>query len=230
MCQVFQKYTLPVIRTYFFVVFLTLFTSCLKEDELKMPFKSFTPIVRNDGWEISSPELENMDFDGLSKIYKDFHEDEDSWQARSLLVFRNGKLVAESYTKDTSDLYTPRAIWSATKQVMGLLAGIAVDQNIIKSIHDPISDYLVETEHFPDKRMIEVEQLLTMTSGIAYSNDGLAGQTDDILRRLPDNINRFILGLPLSEEPGELAIYKDCDPQLVSSVIQAACRKESTAE
>ena len=63
----------------------------------------------------------------LTEIYKDFHADENIWQVRSLLVFRNGKLVAESYTKDDNDITTPRAIWSATKQVVGLLTGIALE-------------------------------------------------------------------------------------------------------
>jgi hypothetical protein len=108
-------------------------------------------------------------------------------------------------------------------------AGIALEEKLIKSINDPISDYLTETEEFQDKKDIQIEQLLTMKSGISYSNDGLEGQTDDILRKLPDKITRFILGLPLADEPGEQARYKDCDPQLVSAVIQSQCGKSTSA-
>ncbi len=209
---------------------LLLFPSCLKEDEsLKLPFSSYNPIQLNDGWSVSSAEAENLDAAELVEIYEDFHADPEIWQARSLLVFRNGYLVAESYTKDDQDIITPRAIWSATKQVMGLLTGIALEKQIIKHINDPISDYLVETEDFPDKSDITIEHLLTMRSGISYSNDGLQGQTDDILRQFPEKVTGFILGLPLAYSPGEQAAYKDCDPQLVSSVIQSACGK-STAE
>jgi CubicO group peptidase (beta-lactamase class C family) len=181
----------------------------------------------NDGWQISDPTAENIDPAALADIYKDFHADESIWQVRSLLVFRNGKLVAESYTKDDNDIATPRAIWSATKQVVGLLTGIALEKQIIKSINDPISFYLTETNEFEDKKDIRVEDLLTMRSGISYSNDGLEGQTDDILRRLPDKITAFILGRDLTSTPGEKAQYKDCDPQLVSSIIQANCGKST---
>ena len=68
-----------------------------------------------------------------------------------------------------------------------------------------------------------------MRSGISYSNDGLSGQSDDILRQLPDKSTDFILGRPLQDNPGVNAQYKDCDPQLISAVIQAQCGK-STAE
>jgi CubicO group peptidase (beta-lactamase class C family) len=206
-----------------FILFTFILTSCLKEEELKKPFVSYNPKQLNDGWQISSPSAENIDNSALTVIYKDFHADENIWQVRSLLVFRNGKLVAESYTKDDNDINTPRAIWSATKQVVGLLTGIALEKQIIKSINDPISDYLVETGEFQDKKDISVEDLLTMRSGISYSNDGLEGQTDDILRQLPEKITNFILGRPLAGTPGEKAQYKDCDPQLVSSIIQSNC-------
>ena len=88
---------------YLLLLMLPLMVSCLQEDELKKPFVSNTPAVLNDGWNISSPENEGINSQRLAKIYADFHTDQDIWQARSLLVFRNGKLVAESYTKDDSD-------------------------------------------------------------------------------------------------------------------------------
>ena len=216
-------------RSVLLMVSILLFTSCLKEDELKKPFVSFTPGQINDGWQTSDPADENIDPAILTEIYRDFHAEDNIWQVRSLLVFRNGKLVAESYTKDDNDITTPRAIWSATKQVVGLLTGIALEKQIIKNVDDPISNYLTETELFQDKKNIKIEHLLTMSSGISYSNDGLGGQTDDILRQLPEKITGFILGLPLADIPGEKVQYKDCDPQIVSSIIQANCGK-STAE
>lgn len=113
----------------------------------------------------------------------------------SPLVFRNGKLVAESYTKEDADRITPRAMWSCTKQVVGLLTGIALEKGLIHSVDDNIGKYLPETVDYPDKKDITIEQLLTMRSGIDYSNDGFAGQSDDILRQLPDNVNALYFGL-----------------------------------
>lgn len=211
-----------------FLFLLLLFSSCLKEEELKKPFVSYVPEQINDGWQISSPAAEGVDPVSLNEIYKRFHDDESIWQVRSLLVFRNGKLIAESYTKDENDITTPRAIWSCTKQVVGLLTGIAIEKHLIQSINDPISDYLPETGLNPDKKNIQIRHLLTMRSGISYSNDGLAGQTADLLRQLPDRITDYILQIPLGNAPGEKFQYKDGDPQLISSIIQEKCG-QSTA-
>lgn len=211
-----------MIRIALIVFVLLLCTSCLMEDELKKPFTSYTPTPLSDGWPVSTPEAENIDAAALTQVYQDFHADKTLWQVRSLLVFRNGNLVAESYTKDDKDQHTPRAIWSATKQVMGLLTGLALDSQIIDDTADPLSKYLPEVAAHPDKNAITIEHLLTMKSGIAYSNDGLSGQTDDILRQLPDHITEFILSLPMTSTPGSLVEYKDGDPQLIAAVIQQA--------
>ena len=205
---------------YLLLLLILFFGSCIREEELKKPFVSFTPDELNDGWILSSPEKEGIDSLLLSEIYLDFHANQDIWQVRSMLVFRNGKLVAETYTKEDADQITPRAMWSCTKQVIGLLTGIALEKGLIHSVQDSIGQYLPESVDFPDKKDITIEQLLTMKSGIDYSNDGLSGQSDDILRQLPENITRFILGRPLKTTPGEIVIYKDCDPQLVACVIQ----------
>lgn len=209
------------------LILIPVFNSCMQEDELKKPFISNIPSSLNDGWNISSPENEGIDAQKLEEIYADFHADQDIWQARSLLVFRNGKLVAESYTKDDTDQTTPRAVWSCTKQVVGLLTGIALEKGLIESLNNSIGRYLPETENYPDKKNITIEQLLTMKSGIDYSNDGLSGQSDDILRQLPDNITGFILGRSLAKTPGEKTMYKDCDPQLVACVIQQTSGKKT---
>ena len=118
-------------------------------------------------------------------------------------------------------------MWSCTKQVVGLLTGIALEKKLIHSVNDSIGRYLPETANYSNKKNITIEQLLTMNSGIDYSNDGLKGQSDDILRQLPDNLNNFILGLPLAYKPGEKSVYKDCDPQLITSVIQQTSGKKT---
>lgn len=208
------------------LLILFLLFSCLKEDELKNPFVSYTPLDIGDGWQVSEPEIQGINPEQLTEIYKEFHSDENIWQVRSLLVFKNGKLVAESYTKDPNDKYTPRAIWSCTKQVIGLLTGIAIDKQLILDVNEPIDKYIPNAQN-TDKANITIEHLLTMKSGICYSNDGLSGQTDDILRELPDNVTDFILSRPLAYLPGEKAVYKDCDPQLISSVLQGATGKST---
>jgi len=142
-----------------------LLAGCMSDDHPFQTFDTFVPADIDDGWEISTPAQENMDSQALAEIYSDVHGDSSLWQMRSLLVFRNNKLVAESYLKDDQDITRPRALWSCTKQVLAVLVGQAIEQGVLQSINDPISLYLPdEIQSHPEKADITIENLLTMMS------------------------------------------------------------------
>jgi len=195
-------------------------SGCLTEDRILVPFETLEPRALNDGWTTTTPEAAGFDQQKLEQVYRDLHNG-DLWQIRSLLVFRNGALVAESYFKDEQDLTTPRAIWSCTKQFTGVLYGIAVDRGVIGSVNDSLGLYLEETRtRFTDKAGIRIKDLLEMRSGIAFDNDGADGQTSQMLRKKPSNSADFILGLPMNAQPGTVSDYNDGNPHLLSICLQ----------
>jgi CubicO group peptidase (beta-lactamase class C family) len=197
---------------------------------LNLNFRSFQPAELNDGLSLSTPSSESMDSPALVDIYKEVYTDDDLWSMRSLLVFRNGKLVAESYLKDPEDITQKHLIWSCTKQVMGVLMGLALEEGLIDDLDDPLSKYLHEelSEH-PDKKDIRLGDLLTMRSGIDFNNEGLGGETDKLLRQIPDSSLDFILNLPMRSDPGTDFHYNDGDPHLLSAVLQKQAGKSTRA-
>jgi CubicO group peptidase (beta-lactamase class C family) len=205
------------------VPIMFLLNSCLKEDPLKKPYIGFTPVDISDGWIISSLASEKIDSVALDQVYRDIYADDDIWMMKSLLVFRNGKLVAENYLKDDADRTKIDAIWSCTKQVNGIITGIAINQGYIENVEDPIGDYLTEPiQNHPDKSGITLQNLLMMKSGIDFSNDT---QSDIFRQHKTDNSIDYVLGLDLFQEPGSFFNYNDGDPQLVSGIVQEATGK-----
>jgi len=208
------------IRTTTLIAFFSIiFISCLKDDPLKIPFQSFFPAQLGDGWEIAEPAEAGIDGEALKEVYKYVHEEDNVWQIRSLLVFRNNKLVAESYMKDPDDRTNLHPIWSNTKQVIGILTGIAIDKGLI-SINNTISDYLPQVSKYPEKSEITIENLLMMKSGINYNNDGYNGEDCKLARELPSNSLDFVLGLGMHSTVGTSYRYKNSDPHLISAIIQ----------
>ena len=205
------------------VLMLLLITACLKEDAMNKLFTGFSPVNIGDGWVISTLAAESIDSLALDQVYRDVYADDQTWMMKSLLVFRNGKLVAESYLKDDADRTEIDAIWSCTKQVNSIITGIAINQGYIGSVEDPIGEYLPEyiVKH-PDKAAITLEHLLTMKSGIAFDN---ATQSDIFRQHKTDNSIDYVLGLELNHEPGSFFNYQDGDPQVVSGIIQEATGK-----
>jgi len=213
-------------RLIYLGLVIFMLTSCLKDEPLNKPFKSFVPEELNDGLILSTPDEEGMDPTKLNQVYKGIYSNEDLWPLRSMLVFRNGKMVTESYLKDENYITHPQMIWSCTKQVMGILTGIALEEGIISSLDDPIDMYLEGlAENYPDKSGITIRQLITMHSGINYNNDGVGGQTDKVLRQIPENLTAYVLSQAMREDPGSSFWYNDGDPQLVASLLQETIGK-----
>jgi CubicO group peptidase (beta-lactamase class C family) len=203
------------------LIITLLFSGCLKDDELNRDFDSYLPREINDGHSLSTPEAQDMNPHSLRDVYEGIYQNEELWSLRSLLVFRNRQLVAESYLKDEADITNRHLIWSCTKQVMGVLVGKAIETGVINDLNDPISLYFdTELEGHADKADISIHDLLTMRSGIDYENDGIDGETDQLLREFPDNSVEFILDLGLIHTPGSTFDYKDGDPHLLSALIQ----------
>ena len=210
-----------ILRLVGILLILIVMDGCLQPDPLNQPFSTFQPVDIEDGLTLSDPATENVEPDALREIYYDMHDEYLYWQFRSMLVFRNGKLIAESYMKDDADRTKRHLIWSCTKQFMGVLTGMAISEGLIEAIKDPVSKYMPESlSGHPDKAGITIRNLLMMQSGIDYSNDGTTGQTDKVLRQIPDDITQFVLDRPVYTEPGKDFNYNDGDPQLMSAVIQ----------
>ncbi|MDR0206531.1 MAG: beta-lactamase family protein [Bacteroidales bacterium] len=197
--------------------FSVLFVSCLKDDLLKVPFQSYAPVYLGDGWEIAEPAEAGIDGEALKEVYKYVHNENNAWQIRSLLVFRNNKLVAESYMKNPVDRTNLHPLWSCTKGFIGILTGIAIDKGFI-SIEDNISDFFPNAPS--NKKEITIENLLTMKSGINYSNDGYNGEDCILFREIPSNSIDFVLGLNMHASVGTSFLYKNSDPHLLSAIIQ----------
>jgi len=211
-----------------FVVLIVLLSlsACLTDAPLKQPFQSYTPPNLADGWSIAAPDDEGMDGEALKDVYRYVHDEDNVWQIRSLLVFRNNNLVAESYMKDNNDRTNPGAVWSCTKQVVGILTGIAVDQGLLLTT-DRISDHLpnVSSSQHSDKNQITIDNLLSMRSGIDYENGGISGNSTTLLRQKPSNSLEYVLGLGMDASPGTRYRYKDGDPHIMSAILQERAGK-----
>ncbi len=195
-------------------------TGCLKEGKMKKPYKGFTPHSYADGWATSSPSAEKMDSASLERIYEDVIADDGTWMMKSLLVFRNKKLIAESYFKDEADRTRRAPIWSCTKQVNAIITGISIGEGYIAGEDDLAEKYLPEYFRvYPDKKGLTLKHLLTMKSGTSFDNGGYS----DIFRQhKTGNSVSFVLGLELKNPIGTTFHYNDGDPQVISAIVQKA--------
>lgn len=137
------------------------------------------------------------------------------------LVIQEDSICYEDYRGD----WTPETmsnLFSATKSIVGLLAGIARDEGYIQSLDDKVGKYLPD---FPEGDKISVRNLLTMSSGLDWDEAYTSLFSRTTQAYYGDNIRDLVMRLKVVEEPGKRYAYKSGDTQLLSFVIEAATGK-----
>ncbi len=79
----------------------------------------------------------------------------------ALLVLEDGNVRCGS-----SDVSTPRELWSGTKSLVGLMAAAAVQDGLL-TLDELASQTLTEWKEDPQKSVVTIRQLLSMTAGQA---------------------------------------------------------------
>lgn len=168
-------------------------------------------------WEVSTPEEQGMSSLAIARLV----DDVGTYRQDSLLIVRNGKIVADAY-------YAPYVagirhdLRSVTKSFVATMIGVLAQQGKLESIDRPILEF------FPDrtiasldggKKAITVQHLLDMASGIAWV-ERFYTPDETVIRmyKSPDPIG-FVLDQPMSDPPGRHFSYKGGDPYLLSALI-----------
>ena len=175
-------------------------------------------------WELTRPEAEGIDPGGLSAAVS-FVEQDPHGDFRSLVIARNGHLVAEHYFNGNGpDSLVD--IRSATKSITSTLVGMAIAQGLIPSVETPVMPlfprYMPIAHDGPQKRAITIEHLLTMSSGLdANADDPESTGYEDRMWESDDWV-RFVLDLPMVHEPGEDWSYSSASSFLAGAAVEEA--------
>ncbi len=196
---------------------LTVLGSCLNDEPFKQVYEEYEPELLSDGLMISTPATEKMDPALVEAAYRLVYDDNRFTMARSLLILRNGKLVAESYPHEPGDRDRIANIQSMTKSFTSILTGIAFEQELLDSVNQTL--FSIYPEHFsdqPDMTSITLHHALTMTTGIDFDN---STDTQTLYETTKSSVE-FVLSREQEYVPGMVFHYHDGAPQLVAAAVQ----------
>jgi CubicO group peptidase (beta-lactamase class C family) len=143
----------------------------------------------------------------------------------AFLVIHDDKLLYERYFNG----YDQRSVntsFSMAKSFASALVGIAIDEGHIKSVDEPITNYIPELLK-KDKRFksITIRNLLTMSSGIKYEEGGdlpWSEDADDTKTYYATDLRELALNCQIEGEPGEYFEYNNYNPLLVGMILERA--------
>ena len=146
-----------------------------------------------------------------------------------LLILKDGKVVMEDYELGVG----PDTRWtsfSMAKSVSSTLVGVALKQDLIASIDDPVTKYIAGLRGgaYDD---VSVRNLLEMASGVKWDETYTDPKSDRRkllelqLQNKPGAIVAYMKGLPRVGAPGSIWNYSTGESFLVGALIEGATHK-----
>ena len=143
----------------------------------------------------------------------------------AFLVVHGDRLTYERYFGGSSR-ESLQTSFSAAKSVVSTLVGIAIDEGLIGSVDDRITEYLPElAARDPEFRQITIRHLLTMSSGIRYREGGFPSLGDDTYTYYGVDLRDVALNrTEIEEPPGVSWHYNNYHPLLLGLVLERTVR------
>lgn len=174
-----------------------------------------------EGFKSSTPEAQGMDSVKLTKMFEEI--DQKKLNIHHVMIIRNGYIVMNCdfypYAHDQMHLLN-----SITKSITSAAIGIAINEGLILRAGDSVLSYFPgQTFGNPSdfKSKLTVRDLLTMTAGFEWSEDGNYGAPYDSYTQMKqsDNAVHYILNKPVTSEPGTKFYYNTGASYLLSALI-----------
>jgi CubicO group peptidase (beta-lactamase class C family) len=141
--------------------------------------------------------------------------------SNAFIVWRGGRIEQESYFGDTT-ADTPIVSKSLAKPLTAIVVGRALALGKIRSLDQPVADFITEWRGKPQAGM-RIRHLLDMRSGLLAQ--GFDARPDNHWNRAyldPDHGRYIIDHYPLTDPPGSIYEYSNATSELVAIVIERA--------
>ncbi len=151
-----------------------------------------------------------------------FGEFLEKYHTVAFMIIQNDSIQYEAYF----DGYENSSIvpsFSMAKSITSLLIGIAIEDGLIQSVNEPITNYIPELKE-NGFDIVSIENLLQMTSGLDY-NEGYYNPFGDVATfYYGRNLRKAITKMKLNNEPGVEFDYLSGSTQLLGLVLERAIK------
>ena len=141
----------------------------------------------------------------------------------AFIVIRNDKILYENYfngyQRDSFCLSR-----SVAKSFVSALVGIAISEGYIKSIDEPITNYLPELNG-RGFEAITIKDLLRMGSGIRFRYGKLPWDEETLDYFYPNLTNWLLNDVTIAEPPGQNFFYADTNTELMALILKRATHR-----
>lgn len=158
------------------------------------------------------------------KIPAEYLETFDAMQSIAFVVIKNDSMIHEQYWDGYgADSYTNS--FSMAKTFVAILVGIAIDEGKIKSIDQPVGDFLPEYKEGENAKLT-IRHLLTMCSGIDFDENYVNPFAYPAAAYYGKDLKKLTDKYAVKEEPGKVFKYLSGNSVLLGFILEKATGKK----
>ncbi len=185
--------------------------------------------IRNDSVVFTFSEYQD---EVIHKVYgtndtllKPYFEDEETV---AFLIIHNDTIKYERYFEGYDETSIVPS-FSMAKSILSILIGCAIDEGLIQSTDEPVTNYIPELkENGFDK--VTILHLLQMTSGLKF-NEGYYNPFGEVATfYYGTNLRKAITKSKLEVEPGKRFDYVSGSPQILGLLLERALKGKTISE
>lgn len=158
------------------------------------------------------------------KISAEAQKEFDALQTVAYVIIKNDSMVHEQYWDGYGeDSYSNS--FSMAKTFVSILVGIAIDEGKIKSIDQPVGDFLPEYK-IGEKAKLTVKHLLTMSSGVNFDESYKNPLAYPAAAYYGKDLRTLTAKYSVTEEPGKTFKYLSGNTILLGFILEKATGKK----
>lgn len=207
---IFSAYALISGRTYLFKAVIYNFANI---DDYKKFSNHTVDIAIPQPWNIATG-YNRINFPDTLSSYLE------SLYSVGLLVVKNDSIVFEKYWEGYSDSSVSGS-FSMAKSITSLLVGVALKEGKIKSLQEPVGNYLPEFAK-EEKAQVKIIDLLTMSSGSNWNESYINPFSVTTELYYGSDAYKIATGVSIVKQPGTFHQYKSGDTQLLGLILEKA--------
>jgi CubicO group peptidase (beta-lactamase class C family) len=206
----FSAFALISGRTYLFKAVIYNFANI---DDYKKFSNNTVSTGKPQPWQVSANYNKVKYPDSLSNLLE-------SLGSVGLLMIQNDSVKYERYWDGYSDSSLSSS-FSMAKSITSLLIGIALKEGKIKSLQEPVGNYLPEFTT-GEKAKVKIVDLLTMSSGSDWNESYMNPFSVTTEAYYGSDVYKTATGIHIIKTPGTLHSYKSGDTQLLGLLLEKA--------
>lgn len=180
------------------------------------PYAYTPPTALDDGWATGDASAHGLATEAVADVVAAVCAGY-AGLVHSVLVDHGGVLIVEEYFHGY-DRETLHPLASVTKSVSGILVGMALADEGIEALQQPLLDFFPGAKPTAERwHDVTVEHLLTMSIGLEWSDE----QAESVHGTGPDFF-AAVLSLDFITEPGAVFRYVNANTNLTSGVVHEA--------